>query len=247
VVQEFNPSFYTSGGGWYGCEDPRAVIIGDRVYLTYTAFGGWHSVRMAYTSISLSDFKKGKWNWKRSRLISPYGEVHKNWVLFPEKIHGKFAVLHSLFPRIRIDYVDTLESLEYHSSIKSTAPKGGFTNSWDNAVRGAGPPPIKTKDGWLLLYHAMDKDDPNKYKVGAMLLDLNNPSRITHKAPHPLLAPDMHYENDYKPGVVYVSGAVVKNGTLYMYYGGGDKHLCVAEANLNDLLTWLKEYGVFTG
>lgn len=238
-IKTFSPSFYTSGGGWSGCEDPRAVVIGERIYITYVAFGGWDSIRIAVTSISVQDFKNKKWNWKRSRLISPSGEINKNWVLFPEKINGKFAFLHSLYPKILIDFTDDIDSLEYTQKIKSQSPKGGFVNSWDNAIRGAGPPPLKTKDGWLLIYHAMDKNDPNKYKLGAMLLDLKDPTKLLKKAPLPILSPDMHYENDYKPGVVYASGAVIKDKMLYVYYGGGDKHVCVAKTKVNDLLKWL--------
>ena len=69
----------------------------------YTAFDGWGSVRIALTSIGLTDFLKKDWQWKKPTLISPPGEIHKNWVLFPEKINGKFAILHSISPDILID------------------------------------------------------------------------------------------------------------------------------------------------
>jgi predicted GH43/DUF377 family glycosyl hydrolase len=236
--RSYNTQIYTSGGGWGGCEDPRAVVIDGRVYMTYTAFEGWDSVRISLTSISLEDFKKSKWNWKNPKFISPPGEVHKNWVLFPEKINGKFAILHGVFPKIRIDYLDDRFNGD-ERYIKSAPPSGGREDYWDNWVRGAGPPPIKTDLGWLLLYHAMDKNDPNKYKLGCMILDLNDPTRELYRAPAPILEPDMSYENDWKPGVVYASGALVIGKDLVVYYGGGDKYVCVAKTPLKPLLDWL--------
>ena len=241
--KEYNPNYYTSGGGWGGCEDPRAVVIDDRVYMNYVAFEGWHSVRIALTSILLEDLKKSRWNWKKSVLISPPGEAHKNWVLFPEKVNGKYAILHSLSPEVLIEYVENLEVFNGKKFIRSKAPSGGRVEHWDNRVRGAGAPPIKTEDGWLLLYHAMDNSDPNKYKLGAMLLSLDDPTKITHRSPAAILSPEMPYENDGKPGVIYASGAIVKDGNLYVYYGGGDKCICNAHTPMRELLDWLKKYG----
>lgn len=244
---EYNPTLYYSGGGWGGHEDPRAVKIDGRIYMTYTAFQGWESVRIGITSISVADMKNERWNWKKPRLISAPGEVHKNWVLFPEKIHGKFAILHGISPNILVDYVENIDNTYPEKHIKSKPPKGGRPEYWDNWMRGAGPPPLRTEKGWLLLYHAMDKRDPNKYKLGAMLLDINDPTRILYRAPEPILTPDMHYENDSKPGVVYASGALIRDGKLLIYYGGGDKYICVAETPLDQLLDWLVVHGTHTG
>ena len=109
--------------------------------------------------------------------------------------------------------------------------------SWDNWVRGAGPPPIKTKYGWLLLYHAMDERDPNRYKLGAMLLDLHDPTKILYRSARPVLEPDETYENEgHKAGVIYSCGAVTIKDKLLVYYGGADKFTCVAEANLAEFI-----------
>jgi predicted GH43/DUF377 family glycosyl hydrolase len=240
---KYCPEFYTSGGGWGGSEDPRTVTIDGRVYMTYTAFEGWNSVRIGLTSISLENLKKGKWNWRKPCLISSPDQVNKNWLIFPERINGKFAILHGITPKILVDYVDSLDALGDAKFIKSSGPKGGRKGFWDNWVRGAGPPPIRTDIGWLLLYHAMDKTDPNKYKLGAMILDLKDPTKILYRSPAPILEPDAHYENDGKPGVVYASGAVIIGENLMVYYGGGDKHVCIAETPLKGLLDWLVAYG----
>jgi len=222
------------------------VVIDENVYMTYTAFEGWNSVRIALTSISLKDLKAKRWNWKKTQIISPKDQVNKNWVIFPEKINGKFAILHAVSPEIKVDYADSLENFRLSDgskTVKSISPKGGRKDFWDNSMRGAGPPPIKTDIGWLLLYHAMDKNDPNKYKVGAMILDANNPEKVLYRSPKPIMEPEFHYENDGKPGVVYASGAVIKNDELYVYYGGGDKHVCVAKTPLKELLDWMVKYG----
>jgi len=248
--KKFDRSAYESGGGWGGTEDPRVVKIGDRIYMTYTAFGGWANMRIGVTSILENDLKVRKWKWRRPVLISPARSRAKNWVLFPEKINGKYAILHGIAPRILVAYVDSpemapkIESLGDHGG-------GGYKDKsrigyWDERVRGAGAPPLKTRLGWLLLYHAIDTRNPSNvvgYKVGAMILDFNDPTRILYRSPEPILSPDMHYENDGKPGVVYASGAVIKDENLLVYYGGGDKHTCIAKTPLEPLLQWLVEYG----
>jgi predicted GH43/DUF377 family glycosyl hydrolase len=228
---------YPSGGGWGGVEDPRIVKIDDRLYMTFVAFDGWGFVRMAFTSISTKDFFRKIWKWRTPSLISPPGEIHKNWVLFPEKLDGKYAVLHSISPSVSIAYVDSLEEFDDENVfIKSQYKKSGRDGHWDSWVRGVGPPPIKTKHGWLVLYHAMDNNDPNRYKIGAMILDKHDPTKILYRSDEPLLEPDHWYENDGKPGVVYSCGAVVLDDDLIIYYGGGDKVIAAAKINLEHFI-----------
>ncbi len=236
-------SYISGGGGEGGCEDPRLTLVDDIVYLTYTAFDGWGSLRMALSSISLKDFLGKEWNWKKPILISPEGEISKNWVLFPEKINGKFAVLHSINPGISIDFLDDLEFKGEQKHINGFFSTSKNRGRWDSWVRGAGPPPIKTDKGWLLLYHAMDiYGDPDRYKMGAMLLDLKDPTKVLHRSIVPVLEPDESYENDgWKAGVLYCCGAIEKDGKLLIYYGGADTVSCVAETNLNEFIGKLIE------
>src|SRR3989344_2157350 len=169
----YDTGLYVSGGGWGGCEDPRAVKIGDRIYLTFNIFNGWHSIRVGLTSISEKDLEDGRWNWRRFVFLSPPNERHKNWALFPEKIDGKYALFHNLYDnnraRVRVEYLDNLE--ESVPSFDSPDPQllPDREVAWHNRTRSIGPPPIKTRYGWLIFYHAMDKDDPGRYKLGAML------------------------------------------------------------------------------
>jgi len=231
----FNTYFYSSGGSWGGAEDPRIVRVGkeDRLYMTYTACD--NGLRVALTSIKLDDFLNKRWKWEPSVFLSSPDEVHKNWVIFPEKINNKYAILHSISPEIAIDYFDSLEfdnSVYINSYYNCELRK----NCWDSWVRGAGAPPIKTKYGWLIFYHAMD-DDWTKYKVGALLLDLKDPTKEIARSLESVLEPDKKYENNgFKAGIVYVSGAVVKNGKLLVYYGCSDSYVGVAYANLDEFL-----------
>jgi beta-1,2-mannobiose phosphorylase / 1,2-beta-oligomannan phosphorylase len=232
---------HLSGGGWAGCEDPRAVTIDGRAYLSFVAFDGWEFVRQAITSISLEDLHAKRWRWRKPVLMSKPGEIQKNWVIFPERINGKFAILHGLSPNIHIEYLDSLAKLDGNSFIESLPQAGGWgyagrEGNWDNRVRGAGAPPIKTPLGWLLLYHATDQRDPGRYKLGAMILDHNDPTKILFRSAAPILEPDEWYENEGKPGVVYTCGAVIVDKNLVVYYGGGDKHIAVARANTQAFL-----------
>lgn len=235
---------YDSGGGWNGgCEDPRLALLGSTIYMLYTAFDGWGSLRIAMTSIKLSDFEKKKWKWEKPVLISPPGEIHKNWVIFPEKIKGKFAILHSISPQPMVEYVDSMDEFDGKKFIKSYhGHSRSQENSWDNWVRGVGPTPIKTSMGWLVLYHAMDNNDPDRYKLGAMILDASDPTLVLYRSSQPILEPDEHYENHgHKWGVIYSCGAVVKDGELIVYYGGADRVSCVASITLAELLEDLKK------
>lgn len=241
IIQVYDPIMYPSGGSWGGCEDPRMVKIDGKIYLSFNAFDGWDYIRIAVVSIDEKDFMNGNWKWSRPVLISPPNQINKNWVIFPEKINCKFAILHSISPKVQIDYVDKLEDLESGKHIiRSHFKQDPDKKGWDSWVRGAGPPPMRTDKGWLVLYHAMDKRDPNKYKLGVLLLDINDPSKVISRSYDPILEPEMWYENDWKPGVVYSCGAVIKDETLYVYYGGGDKHICVATAPLSKVFEKLK-------
>jgi predicted GH43/DUF377 family glycosyl hydrolase len=238
----YNTDLYASGGGWGGCEDPRAVCIDDHLYMTFGIFECWQSMRLAVTALPLEKLKERLWHWAPHVVMSPKDETHKNWVLFPEKINGKFAILHALTPEISIEYVDEIASLA-SEPIQSNNQRSGRKGAWDAFVRGAAAPPLRTADGWLLLYHGMNPaESAVGYKVGAMLLDLDDPTKILYRTEQPILEPTEWYENDGKPGVVYASGAVILGDDLLVYYGGGDKRIAVARANLADFLAKLKTH-----
>ncbi len=240
--QMYSLAHYPSGGSWGGIEDPRMVAINDRIYMTFNMFDGWDFIRVGLTSIAKEDFFAKRWRWNPVAYLSPAGQIHKNWMLFPEKVNGKFAMLHNLHGEdanhVRIEYRDEFESgTTSYERFESPDPQRVPDRplAWHKRMRSAGPPPIRTKYGWLLLYHAMAHNEPHKYKMGAMLLDENDPTRVIARAPVPVLEPNASYEmNGAKPGIVYGCGAVVKDEHLMVYYGAADNHVCAAAAPLTE-------------
>ncbi|MCS7142435.1 MAG: hypothetical protein NZ920_01385 [Aigarchaeota archaeon] len=232
LLQMMSPS----GGGFVGSEDPRVVVIGDTVYMTYTLYDGYN-IRVAINSISLEDFLGKEWRWGRPHVISPEGEKHKNWMLFPKKFEGKFAILHSLSPRVQIAFVEDFEGVVIRSKFDGGYGMGR-RERWDAVIRGAAAPPIETKDGWLLLYHGSPVREIGGYRLGAMLLDLVDPTTVIGRHNTPLLVPEEWYEwCGFKPGVIYATGAVVLKGRLLVYYGASDSYVCLAEIGLDELLS----------
>ena len=250
-VQKFDPVMYPSGGSFGGVEDPRVTKIDGTIYMTFNAFDGWDFIRIGLTMISEEDFLKKRWSaWSKPILLSPPGEVHKNWMIFPEKINGKFAIIHSISPKVEVEFRSSVSNIGTRDPfIKSpVGVRTAGSKGWDSRIRGAGPPPLKTDRGWLVLYHANQHNEPHKYKLGALLLDLQDPTKVIAKSMLPILEPDQWYENDGKPGIVYACGAIIKEekgvgNSLYVYYGGGDKYVCVAHTHLETLLDWMETHG----
>jgi len=231
---------FASGGGYGGIEDPRITKVGDKVYLTYVAFDGYTPPRAAMSSISIEDFLNRKWDsWAKPKLISAPGMVNKSAVVFPEKINGKYVMLHRVYPNILVDMLDDLNFDDSYLTGHSFIPP--LKKYWDSKKVGAGAPPMKTKDGWLLIYQSVGYQDPGRYKIGAMLLDKNDPTKVLYRTNNPIISPEESYENDgFKAGVVYPCGAVIKDDKLLVYYGGADTVVCAAEANLDTFLGQMK-------
>lgn len=211
--------------------------------MLYVAYDGANPPRVAMTSIKLDDFLAHRWLWEKPVLISRPGIVDKSAVIFPEKINGKYVIMHRVFPDILIDYEDDLAFDGKNRWLKSQYKISIRPDMWDSRKIGAGAPPLKTKDGWLLIYYATcDQEGASRYMIGAMLLDLNDPTKVLYRSKKPILCPDTHYENvGFKAGVVYPCGAVIIGETLFVYYGGADSYVCVATANLNEFLEDLKQ------
>jgi beta-1,2-mannobiose phosphorylase / 1,2-beta-oligomannan phosphorylase len=231
---------FASGGGWAGCEDPRITILEDKLYLLFVAFDKIGLPRIAITSLRMQDFLARRWKWGGAKIISPPGVIDKSGVLFPEKINGKYVIMHRIFPNILIDFLDDLDFK------KQRYLEGGHSinvrlDNWDSRKIGAGAPPIKTKYGWLLIYYAVDNKDDTRYKIGAMLLDLKDPRKVLHRTSKPILEPDYWYENrGHKAGVAYPCGAAVIKGKLFVYYGGADSYVCVASTSFKGMLEKLR-------
>ena len=232
---------FASGGGAYGgVEDPRITKIDDKFYMTYVAYNGWSHPRVALTSIDEVSFHNKNWQWEKPVLISKPNEVNKNACILPEKVNGKYVIFHRVYPDILVDFVDSL-NFDGKTFLKGEHKIEPVRDRWDSRKVGAGPPPIKTPDGWLMIYQAVGNQDPSKYKIGAMLLSLSDPTKIVSRAREPILEPDKWYENDgFKTGVAYPCGAVVMGSKLIVYYGGSDSYVCGATANLEKFVRELK-------
>jgi predicted GH43/DUF377 family glycosyl hydrolase len=242
-------SSYVSGGGEMGgCEDPRLTRIEDRVFMTYVAFDGYSPPRLALSSIAYHDFLAKNWRWQKPVLISAPGVINKNACILPEKVNGKYVIFHRIFPDILIDFLDDLDFDGKTKWLKGEFKIGTRAEYWDSRKIAAGPPPIKTEKGWLLIYHAVSERAPDSYKIGAMLLDSQDPTRVRARSPQPILEPQAWYEREgLKSNVVYPCGAVVIGERLFIYYGGADRVVCVASVNLEGLLEQLNRTGAKAG
>ncbi len=221
-----------------GCEDPRITRIDDKLYMLYTAFDGVLP-RLAITSISVSDFLGRNWDrWEKAKIISPPGIADKDGMLFPEKIDGKYVIFHRIEPNICIDYVDDLK-FDNSTFLKITGTITPHNRSWDEAKVGINTPPLKTDQGWVVFYHGISKIDQH-YRVGVLLLDLKDVTKVIGWTPYPILEPERTFEKrGITNNVVFPCGYVLKNGVIHLYYGGADKVVCGATVGLETLMDYL--------
>lgn len=240
VPRELFEQKYISNGN-SGCEDPRITRIDDRIYMLYTAYSGHQPPRIAITSISLEDFLKQNWDWKKPVVISPPEFDNKDACILPEKVNGRYLLFHRYGKDIDIDFVDSLDFdgskwLEEHRWLR---PRPGM---WDSSKIGIAAPPLKTEEGWLLLYHGVSVEDRH-YRVGAVLLDLKNPLKILGRTYEPLFEPREKYEKHGQVGnVVFPCGAVMQGEDLIIYYGGGDSVVGAAVASVKEVIKETLKY-----
>ncbi|ADP77507.1 glycosidase PH1107-related protein [Methanothermus fervidus DSM 2088] len=213
-----------------GCEDPRLTIIDDKIYMLYTAFDG-EIPRVAMTSIDVNDFLEQNWKWAKAKVISPLDIPDKNACIFPEKYAGKYIIVHRLDDSIHYSLCEDLNIVKELDDNKWISPRKSM---WDCVKVGIAAPPIKTNNGWILFYHGVDKN--KVYRVGALLLELDNPLKIIRRSMYPILEPEMWYERwGIVPNVVFPCGAVKINKDIYLYYGAADTVVGVAKIKINDL------------
>jgi predicted GH43/DUF377 family glycosyl hydrolase len=217
-----------------GCEDPRIVEIEERIYMTYTAYDG-HTPRVAISSISTKEFLARKWKgWTVPHVITPENVANKDACIIPELVLGKHMILHRVGESICAYLFDSLDfsKEKVDKCIEIISPRRGM---WDGNKVGIAAPPIKTKEGWLLLYHGVSWS--GTYRVGAVLLDTKNPTTVISRLAVPLFEPEEDYEKKgIVNNVVFPCGLIYRKGTLYMYYGGGDFVTAVATFSLKEIL-----------
>jgi len=226
-----------------GCEDPRLVLIGDRIWMLYTAYDG-NLAQIAAASIQVDDFLARRFEaWQREGLA--FKNIwDKDAIMFPEKIQGKYVLYHRIEPSMWITYMNEVEfpCREQHAII--IGPRPG--RMWDSLKIGAGAQPLKTIYGWLLIYHGVDHN--YVYRLGVILVDLNDPQRVLYRSPNPILEPEEDYEvglsGAWVPNVVFTCGAVAgadkevleDDDEVLVYYGAADTSIGMASATVADLI-----------
>ena len=213
----------------HGIEDPRLTVLDGKYYILYTAVCAYgYRIALATTE----DFT----TYERVALISDPG--NKDGVLFPEKIDGLYARLDRPFGkgigRIWISYSPDL--VNWGRSKLVLSPRARY---WDSFRLGASAPPIRTEDGWLEIYHGVKMTAAGPvYRIGTVMLDPEDPSRVIGRCVAPALSPREDYERIGDVGnVVFACGAIVEpDGEVKVYYGAADTSICVATCQLDELV-----------
>jgi len=263
------PAMSPSGEGFDGAtiQDPRIIKMGDWFYVTYACrhypFGQFwipevrkhyvkpdcppefpHYLRTNATLTGLAMTKDFR-TWLRAGWLTDPLLDDRDVILFPEKVNGKFVMFHRplewIGPKYGTEHACAWIKFAHDLLGFPAAPSRLLIKNkypWETAKLGINIPPIKTPHGWLTIYHAVGPD--KYYRLGALLLDLNDPAKVLHRTPDWLMQPEADYEIEgFYRGVCFPCGAVVINGTLFVYYGAGDKFCALATCNFDSLVTHL--------
>lgn len=215
----------------FGIEDCRVIEIGSSFYLTYTSVS---NNGFGVGLISTTDWK----NYNRHGII--ISGPNKDCALFDEKINGKYYCLHR--PSMTIvggNYIWLSESNDIEHWGKHRCIAKTRNGMWDCTRIGAGASPIRTEKGWLEIYHGADQN--NRYCLGALLLDINAPSRVIARSEEPIMEPITEYEkNGFFGNVVFTNGHIVNDDEIKIYYGASDEYICGATLSKSEILQSLK-------
>ncbi|MBM7690824.1 putative GH43/DUF377 family glycosyl hydrolase [Peribacillus deserti] len=211
----------------FGIEDPRITKIEDTYYIYFSAVS---SVGVGESLVSTKDFI----NIEHHGMI--FAPENKDVLIFPEKINGKYYALHRPVPKsVGRPEMWIAESTNLIHWGNHKYLLGLRENMWDNGRMGGGAVPIKTEKGWLELYHGASKED--RYCMGAVLLDLEDPSKVIARSDKPILEPEADYEVEgFFGNVVFSCGAIVEGDVVKMYYGVADTSMACAELSLQEIL-----------
>jgi predicted GH43/DUF377 family glycosyl hydrolase len=216
----------------FGVEDPRITHMDGVYWINYTAVSP-HGIATALASTT--DFR----TFRRHGIIFPPN--NRDVTIFPERIDGRYVALHRPMPEgigqpaIWSASSGDLLSWGAHRLV-ATAREG----TWDDAKIGGGAVPVRVKAGdteaWLAIYHGVTRS-PMTYSLGALLLDLRDPSRVLARSRTPILAPEAPYEREgFFGGVVFTCGLLVDGDQLWIYYGAADGVTAVAVLSMADIL-----------
>ncbi len=221
----------------WGCEDPRITWIEEHQawYITYTAYSpAGAAVGMAKTK----DFIKAE----RVGLILPPN--NKDACLFPVKFDGRWAILQRPNAGGGVENIWMAYSPDLvHWGHPHCVLTGGRGPSWDGMKVGAGPPPLLTDKGWLMLYHGVKMyAGQMAYRVGAALLDRDKPHKVIARSPRCLFkAMELYEMTGLVPNIVFPTGIIQRGDKLWVYYGSADTCVCLAIVSLDAVLDALED------
>lgn len=268
VVDEpvFTPAMAGSANG--SVQDPRVVKLDDTYYMTYAfrpyawnshptgrgvpesfeptfpGFSGRSEENQTRSGIAVST---DRIHWRHRCWPTPAELDDRDVILFPERVGGRYALLRRPLqfvgpeygteqPAIWLSLSDDLD----HWDPPTLLARPEF--EWEDGRIGGSVPPILTDAGWLVLYHGVQMADPAHrqvvYRLGGLLLDRDDPTKVLARSRRPLMEPTEYYEQYglYIPHVIFPTGAVVRDGLLWLYYGVCDTAIALAQAPLADVL-----------
>lgn len=216
----------------YGVEDARCTQIGSNYYISYTSVS---PNGVCDSLVCTTDFESYQ---DMGNIFAP---ENKDVLLFPEKINGNYYALHRPSLKSIGNYDIWLASspdLKAWGSHKHLL--GIRTDNWDSGRVGGGLVPIKTNQGWLVIYHGATKE--HRYCMGAALLDLENPSKVIGRTKTPIMEPNAVYEkNGFFGDVVFGCGGIVDGMKLTMYYGVADTSMAGCEMDIEEILAQISK------
>ena len=207
-----------------GPEDPRIVEIDGIYHMLYTGFGGRFPGDYRISHATSTDLT----SWTRQGVV--LDEPNKDASLFPEKINGLYVLLHRRPPHIWMAISEDLREWHDHKILMRALPEP----EWESEKIGIAGPPLKIDEGWLLIYHGVSS--LRWYRLGAALLDLDDPFHVIARQVEPILEPSLEWEvHGHVPNVVFSCGQIIIDDVLYVYYGAADTVIGVAKTDLQNI------------
>lgn len=213
-------------------EDPRLCLLDGEIFMIY-AGKDKDMARICESRISVENLSSKQWLWSKHRLLLPnMVSIHnRNAAYFPRRINGRYALLHR--PMLMTEHVwisFSYDRIHWYNHKELLKPRPGY---WDDAKVGIAGPPLEIDDGWLLVYHGVEAETWT-YRLGFVILDKSDPSKLKYRCEEPILEPETSYEREgVSPNIVFSCGGFINsNNELVIYYGGADKVLCVARGKV---------------
>ena len=235
--------FDEAGTDSRGVEDPRVTELDGVFYMCYTAYGRTFTGQGEPTHLGggilpMIARSENLITWEPIGPIAR-GENNKDHALFPRKIKGRYAALHRRWPNVWIAYSDDLRTWREEDMAMMYGPRVDDPLAWDNTSVGSNGVPIETEYGWLLINHGYNED--HIYKFGVCLADLDDPTQIIHRPREAIFEPQELWElRGDVPNVVFSCANPVVDGTVYVFYGGGDHVIGLATCDLDELIDFAR-------